>query len=78
MGKSKHTWTAFEDEKLVESLLELVHSGRWKADNGSFRPGYEKELEKKLEEKIPGCRLKTKNIDSRFKLLKRKYHAISV
>ena len=76
MGKSKHTWTAFEDEKLVESLLELVHSGRWKADNCSFRPGYQQELKKKLEEKIIGCRLKTKNIDSSFKLLNRKYHVI--
>ena len=61
---------------MVESLLELVHNGRWKADNSSFRPGYQQELKKKLEEKIPGRGLKTKNIDSHFKLLKRKYNAI--
>ena len=76
MSTPKCQWTKLEDEKLVESLLELVHSGRWKTDNGTFRPGYQQELEKKLEEKIPRCGLKTKNIESRYKLLKRKYQQI--
>ena len=61
---------------MVESLLELVHSERWTTDNGTFRPGYQEELEKKLEEKILRCGLKTKNIESRYKLLKMKYQQI--
>ncbi|KAL8093410.1 hypothetical protein AgCh_035330 [Apium graveolens] len=38
-GKNKRKWTEYEDEKLVEALLELVNTGKFKADNG-FKPGY--------------------------------------
>ena len=37
---SKHQWNANEDGNLVESLLDITNSGRWKADNGTFRSGY--------------------------------------
>ena len=47
-GKTRWQWTAREDEKVVEALLEIFHSGKWKAENG-FKPGYLAELENKIE-----------------------------
>ncbi|KAK2665838.1 hypothetical protein Ddye_004412 [Dipteronia dyeriana] len=52
-------WTEEEDNKLIESLLELNNDGRIKA-KGSFKPGHLKELEKKLHAKLPGCDLLAK------------------
>nr|CAD1827961.1 unnamed protein product [Ananas comosus var. bracteatus] len=74
----KHQWTKQEDEKLIECLLELTTSGNWKADNGTFRSGYLQQLEKWMHERLPGCQLKgVPHIESRFKLWKRQYNAIS-
>ncbi|XP_062080595.1 uncharacterized protein LOC133785364 [Humulus lupulus] len=74
----KHQWTSIEDSKLVECLLELVNSGKWKADNGTFKPSYLQQLEKWICEKIPHCGLKAQShIDSRIKILKKQFHAIS-
>lgn len=65
-----------EDATLVEGLLQLVDYG-WKADGGTFKPGYTKELERDICKKIPNCTLKaTLHIESRVKLLKRQYGAI--
>ena len=36
-GRNKKKWSEQEDEKLVESLIELVNNGAYKADNG-FKP----------------------------------------
>ena len=55
---TKRQWTTGEDATLVECLLQLVENSHWKADAGSFRPGYAKQLEKYLHEKIPNCTLK--------------------
>uniref|UniRef100_A0A803QHQ2 Myb/SANT-like domain-containing protein n=1 Tax=Cannabis sativa TaxID=3483 RepID=A0A803QHQ2_CANSA len=33
IGGKKHQWTSIEDLKLVECLIEMCNSGRWKADN---------------------------------------------
>ena len=54
----KHQWTALEDSKVVECLLHMANSGKWKADNGTFKPGYLPQLEKMMNEKIPQCGLK--------------------
>lgn len=40
----KHTWSKVEDVKLVEALLHLVETG-WRADNGTFNPGYLHQLQ---------------------------------
>lgn len=78
VGGKKHQWTALEDSKLVECLLDITKSGKWKANNGTFKNGYLQQLEKLLHEKIPRCGLKAQpHIDSRVKILKKQYHAIS-
>ncbi|QHO10572.1 uncharacterized protein DS421_15g490850 [Arachis hypogaea] len=74
--QTKRQWTPHEDAKLVECLVELATTS-WKCDNGTFKSGYGKYLEKMLHEKIPGCDLKANpHIESRVKLLKRQYFAI--
>ncbi|XP_042019106.1 uncharacterized protein At2g29880-like [Salvia splendens] len=77
-GKSNRVWTIEEDAKLVESIVELKRSKNWDGESGSgLRKGYQKELEKILQEKLPGNGLKEKpHIESRCKLLKKQYHAI--
>ncbi|XP_062075003.1 uncharacterized protein LOC133779011 [Humulus lupulus] len=58
--------------------MDLTNGGRWKANNGTFKPGYLQQLEKMMAEKIHGCGLKAQpHIDSRVKILKKQYHAIS-
>lgn len=77
VGKPKRQWTPREDEKLIEVLIELSIAGKIRCDNG-FKPGTFKEVETKLEQKLPGCGLKAQpHIESRLKLLKTKYGAIS-
>ncbi|KAK3212562.1 hypothetical protein Dsin_017268 [Dipteronia sinensis] len=77
IGK-KHQWTSVEDSKLVECLVDLTNCGKWKADNGTFKPGFLQQIEKMMSDKIPGCGLRAQpHIDSRIKLLKKQYHAIS-
>ncbi|KAL5552611.1 hypothetical protein UlMin_040012 [Ulmus minor] len=74
----RHQWTSIEDSKLVECLLDLTNSGRWKADNGTFKPGFLQQIEKMMSDKILDCGLRAQpHIDSRIKLLKKQYHAIS-
>ncbi|KAK3230195.1 hypothetical protein Dsin_002076 [Dipteronia sinensis] len=69
-GQNKRFWTEEEDNKLIESLMELNNNGMFKAE-GSFKPGHLKELEKKLNEKLHGCDLLAKpHIESRMKTLK--------
>ncbi|XLT02865.1 hypothetical protein HN51_052216 [Arachis hypogaea] len=76
LKQTKRQWTPHEDAKLVECLVELATTS-WKCDNGTFKSGYGKHLEKMLHEKIPGCDLKANpHIESRVKLLKRQYFAI--
>jgi hypothetical protein len=73
---TKRQWTAEEDAVLVQGLLKLVDDG-WKADAGSFKPGYTKVLEKYIHNKFPGCTLKANpHIESRVKRLKSQYSAI--
>ncbi|KAK4839584.1 hypothetical protein QYF36_023017 [Acer negundo] len=68
--------TEEEDNKLIESLLELNNNGRFKAE-GSFKPGHLKELEKNIHEKLPRCDLLAKPyIESRMKTLKTHFYIV--
>ncbi|XP_039048790.1 uncharacterized protein LOC120189636 [Hibiscus syriacus] len=75
---TKRTWTKEEDDALVECLHILAEDPHWKADNGTFRSGYLSNLEKMLEIKLPTSQIRAHtHIESRVKLLKRKYNALS-
>ena len=74
--QTKRQWTPQEDAKLVECLVELATT-TWKCENGTFKSGYAKQLEKMIDEKLPRCGLKaTPHIESRVKMLKKHYFAI--
>ncbi|XP_017225252.1 uncharacterized protein At2g29880-like [Daucus carota subsp. sativus] len=75
-GRNKRKWSEEEDEKLVESLIELVNNGAYKADNG-FKPGYLGFLENSLSVKLPTSGLKGKpHIESRIKTLKKDFNMV--
>ncbi|KAK1394572.1 hypothetical protein POM88_013628 [Heracleum sosnowskyi] len=75
-GRNKRKWTELEDEKLIESLLELVNNGTYKADNG-FKSGYLGFLESCMNVKLPSSGLKRKpHIDSRLKTLKKDFTTV--
>lgn len=75
---NRNVRTHFEETKLVECLLELVHGGEWRGDNETFRTGYLQQLERCMNEKIPSCNLKaTPELESRVRILKKQYNAIS-
>ncbi|KAL4625363.1 hypothetical protein ACB092_05G019900, partial [Castanea dentata] len=74
---TKFQWTAEEDDKLVERLLELAGDVKWKAENG-FKPGFTVKLEELLEKKLPRCGIKASpHIESRYKTLRKQYRAIA-
>ncbi|KAH9667989.1 Myb DNA-bind 3 domain-containing protein [Citrus sinensis] len=52
-------WTLEEDIKLVESLFDFYHDGKFYADN-NFKSSYLRALETTLETKLPGCDIKAK------------------
>ncbi|KAL4616023.1 hypothetical protein ACB092_07G169300 [Castanea dentata] len=62
---TKFQWTAEEDDKLVECLLELA-------------AGFTAKLEELLEKKLPRCGIKASpHIESRYKTLRKQYRAIA-
>ncbi|KAG6473578.1 hypothetical protein ZIOFF_067495 [Zingiber officinale] len=74
---TKRVWTKQEDAALVDCLVELSKDSAWKSENG-FRTGYLVHLEKLMAAKLPSSCLKaTPHIESRYKLLKRQFHAIT-
>ena len=74
--QTKRQWSPQEDSKLVECLVELAATP-WKCENGTFKPGYTKQLERMNNEKLPSCGLKASpHIESRVKVLKKHYFAI--
>ncbi|XP_074575297.1 uncharacterized protein LOC141831793 [Curcuma longa] len=76
-SSTKHLWTKQEDVVLVDCLVELSKNSAWKSENG-FRTGYLLHLEKVMAAKLPSSNLKaTPHIESRYKLLKRQFHAIN-
>ncbi|KAK6773506.1 hypothetical protein RDI58_028744 [Solanum bulbocastanum] len=54
---TRRTWTPTEESTLINGLKELCVNG-WRADNGTFRPGYLMELEHYLRERHPESGLK--------------------
>lgn len=73
----KKIWTPREDAVLIAALSELCNAG-WKRENGIFKNGYTAALERKLKSRLPGCNIKASpHIESRLKLLKRQYDAIT-
>ncbi|OMO99550.1 hypothetical protein COLO4_13230 [Corchorus olitorius] len=76
---SKHVWTPDKDDVLVSLLVDISNDNKWRADNGTFRTGYLTELERRMQERIPGCQVKGQpHIFSRIKLWKRQYGEIVV
>ena len=74
--QDKRVWTDFEDDVLVDCLVELKIEGSFVADTG-FKDGYVTKLEEMLKEKIPGTQLKAHpNIWSRLRTLKKQWHAV--
>ncbi|RHN64170.1 hypothetical protein MtrunA17_Chr4g0066191 [Medicago truncatula] len=55
---TKRQWTTEEDAVLVQGLLQLVDDG-WKADAGTFKPGYTKVLERYLLKKNSRLHIKS-------------------
>ncbi|KAL8089906.1 hypothetical protein AgCh_039390 [Apium graveolens] len=75
-GKNKRKWTEDEDGTLIESLLELVNNGAYKACN-SFKPRHLAFLKSLLNTKIPTLGLKGKpHIESRLKTLKKDFTTV--
>ncbi|KAL2893687.1 hypothetical protein RDABS01_009596 [Bienertia sinuspersici] len=71
-------WSIAEDRALVMAMNELLDFGGWKADNGQFKSGEYAKLEAIMLQKLPGCEKKAKpHIESRVKLLRKKYDAIT-
>ncbi|KAF7803589.1 protein ALP1-like [Senna tora] len=63
-------WSHEEDKALVDSMLELRLGGTFNADNG-LKGGSLRDLEAKMEAKLPGCGIKAiPHIQSRYKNLK--------
>lgn len=75
-GRNKRKWNHDEDVKLIQTLLDMVNLGAFKAENG-FKPGYLTYLEDKLNVILPNSELKAKpHIESRIKVLKRDFNIV--
>ncbi|KAK9045684.1 hypothetical protein V6N11_051593 [Hibiscus sabdariffa] len=58
--------------------LNVPQDPHWKGDNGTFRSGYLSYIEKMLVTKLPTAQIRANpHIESRRKLLKRQYNALS-
>ncbi|XP_060168667.1 uncharacterized protein LOC132599354 isoform X2 [Lycium barbarum] len=76
--QSRRSWTLEEERTLIDGLKDLCVKG-WKADNGTFRPGYMTELELYLNKIHPNCGLKTQpHINSKMKIWKKDYGTIAL
>ncbi|KAM0049440.1 putative Myb/SANT-like domain-containing protein [Helianthus debilis subsp. tardiflorus] len=74
-NRNYRVWTDDEDDKLVEALLNMTNTGKFKSDNG-FRTGYLPHLEACLKEALPESGILGKpHIESRIKTLKRDWAA---
>ncbi|EMS68858.1 hypothetical protein TRIUR3_07653 [Triticum urartu] len=66
-----------EDEELVRALCEVSTDPRFRAEGGGFKNCYTQGIESLLAQRLPGRGIKASpHIDSRLKVLKRKFHAI--
>ncbi|KAG5629675.1 hypothetical protein H5410_001392 [Solanum commersonii] len=75
---TRRTWTAAEERTLIDGLKELCVNG-WRGDNGTFKPGYLKELECYLCEHHPNNRLKGEpHVLSKIRFWKKYYASIAM
>ncbi|GJT57963.1 hypothetical protein Tco_0993017 [Tanacetum coccineum] len=71
--RNKRTWTAEEDQKLIEALMVLHASGKYGAENG-FKPGYNQAVQNLLDISIPNSGLKADpHIKSKLKTWRTKF-----
>ncbi|KAL2924132.1 Glutamate--tRNA ligase 2 [Bienertia sinuspersici] len=71
-------WSPSEDRALISAMNDLVDLGGWKTDNGQFKNGAYAKLEAIMKQKEPDFEKKAKpHIESRVKLLRKQYDAIS-
>ncbi|BAF22385.1 Os07g0647600 [Oryza sativa Japonica Group] len=76
-GRNKRKWTADEDEELVKALCEVSLDPRFKVEGGGFKNCYSQGIENILAQRLPGRGIRSSpHVDSRLKVLKRKYYAI--
>ncbi|XP_019107593.2 uncharacterized protein At2g29880 [Beta vulgaris subsp. vulgaris] len=77
-GRICMRWLVSEDRALICAMNDLVDLGGWKADNGQLENGAYAKLETLMKQKMPECEKKAKpHIESRVKLLRKQYDAIS-
>ncbi|KAK6780305.1 hypothetical protein RDI58_022489 [Solanum bulbocastanum] len=75
---TRRTWTTVEERTLIDGLKELRVNG-WRGDNGTFKPGYLKELECFLCEHHPNSGLKGEpHVLSKIRYLKKCYASIAM
>ncbi|CAN1175219.1 hypothetical protein LINPERPRIM_LOCUS30711 [Linum perenne] len=76
-GRSYKPWTAQLDAALIKGMKEVMDNGL--IENGKFKPGAYKALEKKLFARFPEVDMKANpNIKSRVKTLKIKFVAVQL
>ena len=69
-SRSKRCWSDEEDALLIQILLELHGTGKFKADRG-FKPGLYQAVEKQFEQRMPNSGIRAEpHIYSRVKTLK--------
>ncbi|GKF64580.1 hypothetical protein Tco_0188028, partial [Tanacetum coccineum] len=56
--KNKRVWTADEDAKLIDALMELHESGKYSGVDNGFKPGYDKAVQTLLDVSLPNSGLK--------------------
>ncbi|KAK6805263.1 hypothetical protein RDI58_003048 [Solanum bulbocastanum] len=75
---TRRTWTEAEEQTLINGLKELCVNG-WRGDNGTFKPGYLKELECYLCEHHPNNGLKGEpHVLSKIRYWKKCYASIAM
>ncbi|XP_074569686.1 uncharacterized protein LOC141840885 [Curcuma longa] len=75
-GKNKVFWTEEESWALIRCLQDMATDPLWKTDGG-FKNNYMVEIRKIMIQKLPTFTKSVNHIESRIKILKRKFHAIN-
>ena len=76
-SKNKRSWTANEDERLIDALMELHVSGKYSGADNGFKPGYFKAVQQLLDVSLPNSGLKAEpHIKSRLKTLKSNFSIV--
>nr|XP_043625044.1 uncharacterized protein LOC122596522 [Erigeron canadensis] len=77
-GRNKRAWTTKEDEKLVDTLMDLQASGKYACADNGFKPGYYQAIQRLLDLSLPNSGLKAEpHIKSRLKTLKANFGVLS-